>query len=44
MSRYEPSPHARIIAPYMLAVGLIVRDVAELLRAHPRTIEALIAI
>jgi hypothetical protein len=39
MSRH----HARIIA-LMLAVGLTVRDVAELLRARPRTIEALIAI
>jgi len=33
---------ARSIAVYMLAVGLTVRDVAELLRAHPRAIEAMI--
>jgi hypothetical protein len=27
----------------LLALGLTVRDVAELLRAHPRAIEAMIA-
>jgi hypothetical protein len=35
--------HARIIALYMLGLGLTVRDVAELLRAHPRAVVALLA-
>jgi hypothetical protein len=33
---------ARIIARYLLGIGFTVRDVAELLRAHPRAIVALL--
>jgi hypothetical protein len=38
-----PGPHARLIALYMLRCGLTVRDVAELLGAHPRAVVALIS-
>ena len=34
--------HARIIALYMLRLGLTVRDGAVLFRAHPRAIKALL--
>ena len=35
--------HARIVAIYMLRIGLTVRDVAELLGAHERAVVALLA-
>jgi hypothetical protein len=38
MSRQQ----ALAIAVYMLAIGCTVRDVAELLRAHPRAVAALL--
>jgi hypothetical protein len=34
--------HARFVALALLALGLTVRDVAELLRAHPRAVAALL--
>jgi hypothetical protein len=33
---------ARTVAVTLLALGLTVRDVAELLRAHPRAVVALL--
>ena len=36
------APRARIIALYMLRLGLTVYDCAVLFRAHPRAIEALL--
>jgi hypothetical protein len=35
--------HARAIAIYLVGVGFTIRDVAELLRAHPRAVKALLA-
>jgi hypothetical protein len=35
--------HAIVIALYLLRVGFTLRDVAELHRAHPRVVAALIA-
>ena len=39
MARHQ----ARTITLALLALGLTVRDVAELLRAHPRAVAALLA-
>jgi hypothetical protein len=33
-----PAAQARVIALHMLGIGLTIRDVAELLRAHPRVL------
>ena len=38
-----PAAQARVIALYMLRIGFTVRDVAELLRAHPRAFVVLLA-
>ena len=35
---------ARIVARYMISVGCSLRDVAELLRAHPRAVVGLLSI
>jgi len=37
-----PGPQARAVALYLLALGLTVRDVAELLRAHEQAVAALL--
>jgi len=37
-----PAAQARVIALYMLRIGLSLRDVAELLRAHQRAVTALL--
>ena len=45
-ARHDPrvhAYHARLLALSMLALGFTIRDMAELLRAHPEAVAALLA-